>query len=84
MSITKVQNRQIICSPEKLHISDSFFKNDSKVKEIKARRVDTNLKSKKVPTKSDLVLQVKALEEAYSDLEEVNEKNTKVIETLKE
>ena len=54
-----------------------------KVKETKARRVDTNLKSKKVHTKSDLLLQVKALQEAYSDLEETNKKNTKVIETLK-
>ena len=55
-----------------------------KVKETKARRVDTNLKSKKVLTKSDLVLQVKTLQVANSDLEEKNEKNTKVTETLME
>ena len=41
-------------------------------KEVKVKRVDTNLKLKKAPTKSELELQVKDLLQANDALEKSN------------
>ena len=50
-------------------------------KEVK--RVDTNLKPKKAPTKSELELQVKALLQANGALEKSNRKKLELLKALK-
>ena len=52
-------------------------------KELKINRFDTNLKiRKKVPTKSELELQVKHLEKQNEALEERHKKNVEVIDSF--
>ena len=51
-------------------------------KEAKIKRVETNLKLKKVPTKSDLELQVKHLEQKNEALEERHKKNIDLINSF--
>ena len=50
------------------------------LKEVK--RVDTSLKKKKVPTKSELEVQVKILKQANEALEEKNKKNIEIIQNF--
>ena len=52
------------------------------LKEVKIKRVDTNLKIKKVPTKSELELQVKHLEQKNEALEERHKKNIDLINSF--
>ena len=51
-------------------------------KETKVKRVDTNLKNKIAPTKSDLELQVKDLQQANNALEEMNRKKIELLESF--
>ena len=51
-------------------------------KDSEVKKVDINLKIKKVQTKADLLLQVKDLQQAYGALEEINKKGTQLIENL--
>ena len=53
-------------------------------KEVKVKRVDTNLKVKKSPTKLDLELQLQNLQEANDALEKSLRKKIELIETLME
>ena len=51
-------------------------------KEPKQKRVDTNIKIKRAPTKSQLELQVKNLQHANDTLEERHKKNIELIESF--
>ena len=51
-------------------------------KEVKVKRVDTNLKVKKSPTKLDLELQLQNLQEANDALEKSLRNKIELIETL--
>ena len=51
-------------------------------KEVKVKRVETNLKVKKAPTKLDLELQVKNLQEANDALEKSLRKKIELIENF--
>ena len=52
-------------------------------KEVKPTRVDTHLKSKKAPTKSELELQVKHLQQANDALEASNKKKNELLKSFK-
>ena len=49
------------------------------VKEAKVKRVNTNLKAKRVPTKSELEIRIKNLLEINDTLDETHKKNMRVI-----
>ena len=51
-------------------------------KDSKSKRVDTNLKIKRAPTKPELILQVKALQQANDALEESNRKKIELLESF--
>ena len=51
-------------------------------KEAKVKRVDTNLKSKKPPTKAELELQVKHLMKTNDALEESSKKKIALLESF--
>ena len=51
-------------------------------KEPKPKRVDTNLKPKKAPTKSELELQVKNLQQANDVLEASNRKKNELLKSF--
>ena len=51
------------------------------VKEAKVNRVETNPTIKKSPTKAELMLQVKNLQQANDALEESNRKKIELLET---
>jgi hypothetical protein len=51
-------------------------------KEVKVKRVDTNLKLKKAPTKSELELQVKDLLQANDALEKSNRQKIELLESF--
>ena len=53
-----------------------------KVLSKEVKRVDTNLKIRKAPTKSELEMQVKVLKQANDDLEERHRKNIDIIESF--
>ena len=51
-------------------------------KEAKVKRVDTNLKLKRAPTKSELKIQVKNLQKTNDALEESNRKKIELLESF--
>ena len=55
-----------------------------KVLSKEVKRVDTNLKTRKAPTKSELEMQVKVLKQTNDALEEKNKKNIEIIESFEE
>ena len=53
-------------------------------KDSKSKRVDINLKIKRAPTKPELILQVKFLQQANDVLEESNRKKIELLESFEE
>ena len=53
-------------------------------KEVIVKRVDTNLKIRKAPTKSELEIQVKKLQQTNDALEESNRKKIELLERFDE
>ena len=75
----------LISSPEVVQISDNL-QNYKMVKKVisKEAKVNTNLKTRKVPTKLKLEFQVKNVQQANNALEEVKRKNIKLFESFEE